>query len=296
VRIALIGNCQIESMQACLRVLLPDAELAMHHSWNLRERFGNVTRLQETLSGFDAVLAHRFYDIPQMDFDALKGLPTIIEFPTINFSSFHPDCVYLVDADSKKIVRSVVGDYNSALIAYSYANGLSLENCLSAFRDEIYQHVGYYAAWEKAVYALDAEFQRCGFAANTYIPKWVSERPFVHSLNHPKLFAVYDLVVAALDRAKLPYRYVADIEEFAADPLLKYAGWPVYNEIAQFFGVKGSYYFRGDLINDGSQYIFSLGEFIEQSYSMYKRAGVRGFSNELFLAWDEIGLLNLIKS
>ncbi|MGO4318050.1 WcbI family polysaccharide biosynthesis putative acetyltransferase [Agrobacterium sp. MCAB5] len=294
-KISLIGNCQIESIRSCLSVMLPSSEVSLHHSWNIVNDYQNINDLGALIDDSDLVLAHRFYNSTTLDFDDLTSKSNVVEFPALNFSSFHPDCIYLVDHDTKKIVRSSIGDYNSGLIAYSYSRGLTQEKCRASFREEVYNFLGYFSNWEASLAALNAEFDRCGFPGNQCVQKWLSRKPFVHSINHPRLFAIYDLVSLALSKAKVAHRQVEDIEEFVADPLLNYAGWPIYNEIAEYYGTRGSYVFKGNVTTDNSQYVFDLDEFINSSYELYANAGVRQFSSQIFETWDKIALNELIK-
>lgn len=294
-KISLIGNCQIESIRSCLNVILPNSEVILHHTWNIVNDYQNIDDLSGLIADSDVVLAHRFYNSKNLVFDDLLVKSNVIEFPVLNFSSFHPDCVYLTNKDTKKIVRSIIGDYNSSLIAYSYSRGLTKEKCRSSFNHDIYEFLGYFSSWEASLTALNAEFDRCGFLGNQLVPKWLSRKPFVHSINHPCLFAIYDLVLLALSKANIAHYQVEDIEEFVNDPLLKYAGWPIYKEIAEYYGTRGNYLFRANVPTDNSQYVFNLDDFINSSYEIYANADVRQFSNQIFETWDEIALVDLIK-
>lgn len=292
--IVLLGNCQIESIKASLNVLLPTANVAMLHSWNLKREFETVSALNKHLAHADVVIAHRFYDVPNIGFDEISDHPRFLEFPVLNFSCFHPDCIYLTDGDTKKMVRSVIGDYNSALVGYSYQNSVSIDNCISSFQDEIFRFVGYYDLWDSSVRALDAEFARCGFSAGDFLASWMSKKTFVHSINHPKIFAIHDIVKASLGKLRINHLGIGDIEDFIADPLLSYAGWPVYEPIGQVYGYPGNFYFRGDRLANNVQHLFTLSEFVEKSYEKYETMGVRYFSNGLFDVWDQLGLLDRI--
>jgi hypothetical protein len=293
-KIALIGNCQIESISICLNALMPGVSVTLHYSWNLGDQFDSISALMTHLQQFDVVLAHRFYDIAHLPFDALKGVANFVEFPVVNFSAFHPDCVYFVDADSRRIVRSILGDYNSALISFSFSSGLSQEQCHAAFREDVFDYIGYFSAWDSARDALAAEFKRCGFHAGDYITKWITKKPFMNSINHPRLFAVYDLVVDTLAKLAVPSSEEVNIEDYAADPLLRYPKWPIYPEIAAYYGVQGAYLFKSETKDDHSQYFYQLSQFIEHSYQAYATAGVKKFGFDLFDAWDKLKVADLI--
>ncbi|MCI9868819.1 hypothetical protein RHIZ_22975 [Rhizobium skierniewicense] len=294
-KITLLGNCQVESIRACLGILLPSAQVSMHNSWNITNEFGSISKLKSYLQEADVVIAHRFYGIPGIEFEEIASHSRFLEFPVLNFSSFHPDCIYLVDADKNKIVRSVIGDYNSSIIAFSYQNSVSIAQCLASFREEIFKFVGYYDAWDSSVKSLDAEFARCGFRAGDYLARWMSKEPFVHSINHPKLFAIHDLVKDALQRLGIKYFQVNNITDYVADPLLNYSGWPIYDQIAEIYGYSGDFYFRGNYEHN-ARYLHTLPEFVETSYNLYAEAGVQRFSNELFDVWKQVGLLDRINS
>ncbi|MBB3383769.1 WcbI family polysaccharide biosynthesis putative acetyltransferase (plasmid) [Rhizobium sp. WW22] len=283
-------------MQACLLAMLPHAEVTLYHSWNIGASYDDAELFKQHLGQFDLVLAHRFYNIAHIAFDELKSLSQFIEFPVVNFLAFHPDCVYLVDDISKRIVRSALGDYNSAIVAYSYMKEIPAEVCKNAFREDIFRTVGYLSNWETAVSALDAEFKRCGFSVNAYLAKWMARKPFMHSINHPRISIVYDILGTALDRAKITYRAVPNIDDLVIDPLMNFAGWPLYPQIGRSFGFGGNYLFKGNVPADGARYIFSLDEFIESSYKYYADAGVNKFTNNVFQAWDTLNVMELISA
>ncbi|THF48084.1 WcbI family polysaccharide biosynthesis putative acetyltransferase [Allorhizobium terrae] len=295
-KIAILGNCQIESIEASLRVLVPDAHIQLFHVWNVTTQFSRNQSLIEHLRNFDLVLSHRFYDLVGFDFDELKQELDVLEFPALNFAAFHPDCVYLVDDKTHKIVRSCLGDYNSALIAFCFANGLTKEQCLSAFRESVFSHVGYFSMWDNSVMALDAELQRCGLKVGNYIPKWMAVKPFMNSINHPKIFAINDILIDMLATRHIATRQISGIDDYSADPLINYAKWPIYPELASYFGVQGGYTFKSETKMDGQKYIFGLSEFIEDSYTRYAALEVEKFRNDMLAIWGGMNLADLIRS
>ena len=86
----------------------------------------------------------------------------------------------------------------------------------------------------------------------------------MHSMNHPRINAVYDLSVKIAK--KLHDGLIVDSEIKPHDNLTVGPVYPIFPEIAERFGVgKGSYFFK-----PGSSYrVLDLEQFVEGSYRAY---------------------------
>jgi hypothetical protein len=208
---------------------------------------------------------------------ALCGdLPGIIKIPTVFFSGFHPDYIYVSG------LSSPTGNPISAIVAAGFLAGLSVDETLSLFRHEVFERLGYYDYWQPAVAALRDDVAACGLDLDVddSVERWREHGSFVHAPNHPKLRMMITLAEAIIRRLGLP---VTNPHPSMTDPLAHLLVWPIYPEIADHLGTSGSYTFIHRRINlDLRGYVegfFRINSNVDRSQISSKRLSLPQYRN-----------------
>jgi hypothetical protein len=293
-RILAVGNCQVETIVPAISLLTRSCDVVGCHVWNIQKDFVNQSTLVEYMNGFDLCFFQEFFDVAGFSFSEIAILNNVIRFPNFYFEAFHPDCRYVYDLDKKAVVLTDLNHYNSALIAYLYVNGVPASDVAKAFCSEVFKALGFFDQWVRSNDSLDREFTACGLKSREFVARWMRSGPFMHSPNHPSLRAVSDVCRFYLERAGALKNDVQLPERYIQDPLLRYSVWPIYPEIASYYGFRGEYCFKGEADSSGRSAVYGLETFIESSFSHYKESELASLGDQLFSKWDSEGVLDLI--
>ena len=232
--------------------------------------------------------------IPASDADAKR----IVHYPSIEFTAFHPDMVYVLRTASGSdfTLKSPVGDYHSALVFFCYSVGLNAEQTAARFKEQVLARLGYFAdaLWSAAERNVLSSGRAAGLPVDRLFRSWLRRGCFMHSPNHPKLFVLADLAAAALSScgvsadARLCEDYVPD--DMKLGPI-----WPIYPEIAVKFGLDGSYCYKGVPSSNGIAPYFNLREFVEASFAVYREHSLSDMLCPRVEAWKaDTDLVNYI--
>ncbi len=207
----------------------------------------------------------------QLEFNYPSASQKIRVVPKILFAGFHPDMVYIKDRAGKKIVGPM-GEYQSSIVFFAWRHGIPAHKVKDLFCEEVYSILRFDRYWQLAEEDFLEEGQRAGWQVEGFLEKWKQRGCWMYSMNHPKLFALADIARAALERELI--KTLPHVEEFVADTLSYSAIWPVYPELADKLGLKGSYLFKrpNNSINpySGVQMI-DLETLVEESFALYAR-------------------------
>ncbi len=269
-RIAIVGNCQARSVGYAAGLLLPDAavDVFMFSPGCLT----SIRGLAATLKTYDFVFCSEFGKgiFRDGDYRTLQDrVETILKFPEIVFSGFHPDIVCTDQAPGEwRAVEGPMGPYHSAIVMFSYLAGLSPEEAEALFDAEVFRRLGYFDLWAPA----QALFLERAREAETDLAqeflRWTRRGCFMHTINHPKAYVLFDLAKAMLARIGLSGADI-NFEDFSIDPLASDYIWPVYEPIAESLGIKGSFLFRARTGRRRHAPGLSLRQFIRGAYERY---------------------------
>jgi GSCFA family/Polysaccharide biosynthesis enzyme WcbI len=233
-RLTVLGNCQAPVLALCLRMMLPDAEI---HDVHL-----GVTST-ETVAASDIVLLQTEFAFLADDRAVIpaRQAERVRLWPTFYYSAFHPDLVYARAGDAS--LESPLHEYNSALVLYGWLRGLTIEQTVGLFREDVFDRLGYFDHAASADAHLADDFARAGLDGAALLGDLKRLAPFCHAVNHPTLAALARIASAVLDTTDLSAS-VRDVERFLADPLLSGPVWPVYPSVADRLDLTGSYDFK----------------------------------------------------
>jgi len=186
---------------------------------------------------------------------------------------------------------------SSALAVFAYRKGLSLEDENALYNGNVFETLGYYDVWNDAARELQYHFQtRFGLDIRADLINWSRRGVFMYSVAHPRPHVLADISKRLFARAglKVPEE---NFDYYAIDALARAEIYPVYPEIAERFGTRGSYLFKlsnshlsrsvGDFLN--------LPQFLFASYKVYSTAGKTQMSHPRIERWlDNAALSDLL--
>ncbi len=262
-KIAVLGNCQVEGLTRCLQVMAPTCEVFAIH-------LGIQTHAQ----AFECdviLLQTEFYEpLRQSGILASFEGKTVISWPTFYFPAFHPDLVY-VHLD-KGVAQSPLGDYHSSIIFYAWRNGLSVGRTEALFCEPVFQHLGFFDYWQTSKQALLDEFSQSHLDLAGAFDRWTARGCFSFSVNHPKLFVMGSIASAIVDKLGI-VPTTRRPEDFLYDAAADTCVWPVYPAIGRRLGLDGDYGFKVSrhlCTADQPVRFLGLRAFIEASFANYE--------------------------
>ncbi|MCJ2067677.1 GSCFA domain-containing protein [Methylobacterium sp. J-030] len=256
-RITVVGNCQAPVLAACLRVMLPDAEI---HGVHLG------VSSTETVAISDLVLLQTEFAGLRDDraFISERRTDRVRLWPTFYYAGFHPDLVYA--QLNNKFIDSPLDEYNSALTLYGWHRGLSVDQVIRLFREDVFDRLGYLEYITSADAHLIENFNKADLDGKSLLDGLKDVAPFCHAVNHPSLPALARVAEAVLNAVGLAPA-VRAVDRFLNDPLLTGPVWPIYPTIADRFGLDGSYEFK---TSGTPGRILDLERFVTGSFERYR--------------------------
>jgi len=269
-RIAVVGRCQAAGIGDALMHMVDDCEV---HSFVAQESYRDrmLPHAQKALAECDLIFSHYLYaDHGFYSTENLrKEFGEVILIPPVVFSGFQPDCIDLIVGHSSH--PSPLGSYHSAIVAAAYSLDVPSDRVETLFNKFVYQRLGYYQEFAKARTYLHSSMKAFGIDISGEWPDWVKSGVFMHSYNHPKPIVLASLAkLLAIKAGLVP----ADTPtpELGFDFLSHFPIWPVYPELAQALGTKGSYTFKKagtPVLIEGTHTLMGLREFVQKSYELY---------------------------
>jgi Polysaccharide biosynthesis enzyme WcbI len=271
-RIAIVGNCQALGVAYGVKLLLPRGAVDIY-----QVQPGTLTSIKSlaaTLTNYEHVFCSDFPSgfVRGGNSDALQEfVGTIIRFPLVTFAGFHPDIIGINKTpDGSRIVFGPMGPYHSAIVLFAFRAGFSVDEAEALFDRAVFNILGYFDMWEPACAGFLAHAKATGTDLSGDIVRWTRRGCFMHTVNHPKAYVLFDIARSMLARVGIS---TADLnfDDYAFDPLASNYVCPVYEPIAESLGIKGSYLFKQNRGIRRRGGFLLLRQFIEESYRTYGR-------------------------
>jgi len=258
-RIALIGNCQVATLAACLRQLLPGAEVT--EVWLDAAREEVQSQVRAGIGNFDFVCANPFHSGLFETTKLRESARAFALIPPLAFTGFQPDNLVIA------AVRGPVSPNHSAIVVSSWLLGLTPNRCAKLFNAFVYVSLGYFDRYSEARQFLLERSADCGTRLEQSFSTWPA--PFMYDVHHPRFEPLAGL--AELLAQRITGRAVGgDWEQAPAREQfgeMNFVSWPLYPEIAARLGLpSGDMRFRYPHTTAG----IDLKEFIERSYEAYE--------------------------
>jgi hypothetical protein len=287
-RIAVVANCQSFGLAYAMKLLNLDA--TVHRFPVLFKSWVDVKMLARALKLYDYVFFQPFgpgYVRGGSAEPILQELKDPILLPTLIFTGFHPDQVYVHDAAKDDApINGPIGPYHSALAFFAYRAGLPVDAALRLFNREVFDIVGYFDVWNDATEALLKEGQKFSLDFREDLLRWTRRGCFMYSSLHPKPFVFFDFARQLMQRAGAPMQPV-NFDDYAVDDLVRGSVYPVYPEIGEFYGIQGSYVFKGAQFSFGTGLgdFWNLRQFVTDCYHGYAKYQPNQLTNERVQGW-----------
>lgn len=260
-RIAILANCQGDSVAKCANAMNP---------W-VKAEFISAVDLSFDAESF-ATLASG-YDVLFLQNSLRPHVPAELQsktlfFPTIVFPAFQPDMTYVrarrPGAAAAETVTNSMVMYHSKIALAGYVEGLSIDEVVHLFRPEVFAKVGYFDFWDTARDDLLAEGIASDMPLGAMFERWRRGGCFMYSFNHPDIRVMEDITRSLLKRTGIEI-FSQNPSQYLDDLLKKMSIWPVYPAIAERLGLQGDFTFMKGML----QGTMSLREFVEESFGLY---------------------------
>ncbi len=274
-RIAVIGNCQSFGVAYAMKLLDPTAQV--DHYSAVAKAFSSIDLLARTLATYDYVFSQDFPSHIVRGGDSqelLRRVSGATLFPTVSFAPFHPDLVYLIDAENaNKALFGPLRPYHSALAVFAFRVGMSLQEANALFNRNVFEAAGYLDVWNAASREFLDNAKRYDLDLSHDLMNWSRRGAFMYSIVHPKPFVLADIARRLFAKTGLAVRN-DNVDDYAIDDLARAEIFPVYPEIAELFGIPGGYLFKqGNFhISNGVGNFLTLPEYLAACYAAYKHA------------------------
>ncbi len=229
-----VWNCQAFGFANCIQTLARDVECEALDFW----AFGKALEAgSHDWRSWDRIIFLRdACELP--GFDAAQ-MPEFEILPPLRFGGYHPDCCYVLLND-ETISDGVIGPYNSMIAFAAYKEGLDAEQAARWYNAATYAHADYFAPWPAERQMMLNRYRKLGLDVSRLFRVTGRGQSFMHTVNHPKIEALFELA-----RALLVARGRPIFEGIGPPPdNLATSTWPIYPEIGEPIGVPGSYLFK----------------------------------------------------
>lgn len=290
-KIAIIGNCQCESLAACLGAMTAgvlQTEIHMIH-----EIVRDPQRLAQVIDGSNYVFAQTSLRSHLREDQVHK----VRYFPTIAFSAYHPDLTFVrgtrIGGEFETVSNPLSG-YHSLISLFGFMSGISLEDILTFYHSGVYSRLGYFDQWNEARRQLLAEGESSGMPLGGLFEQWAKGDPFMYSSNHPTLRVMEDIARELLKRIGWTAA-VDSVHSIVADPLRAMPIWPIYPEIGQRLGVRGNMLFK----RHEPEASLTLKELVTSSYecfAAYERPSLEAVTMPFLVVAERLGFTGNAKT
>lgn len=285
------SNCQTHGIASSLNLMVPNSKSIP--IWTLSGLQYIIQEINSKVDGNFVWLTTLSVEQQEEVVRKLKYKPVIaVQIPEIFFDAFHPDMTY-VQLNDGTLLESALGHYHSKISLWCYLNNVSLDDTLKFFSGETYIRLGYLGRHKNSLLGLKSAIANCELDTSPFGDVINHADSFMHTFNHPKLSILAAVAESVCVKMQItPAIRHSEIPQVLRDVLYE-AGpiFPIYPEIADFYGLEGTYLSRRQ---DGR--ILSLDEFNEESFLIYADVPFDQFNREsLFTEFFDKQMLEMMK-
>lgn len=271
-------NCNTPGLANSFRLMATDVEVVEVYMESLEKWISEHDGLEK----FSVAFVHPLLLTREQTRDSLTTIADrVVAVPHVTFAGYHPDLCYAQSHGAA--LRGPLGDYHSAICIAAFKAGFNASDAARLYNYKTYERAGYLDTWDLDREAHLGDFRAHGFDVSDEFVVWAKRGPFMYSINHPSIMCIVDIAKKALGKLDRP---IPQFEYLPPDNL-SYGPWfPVYPEIAECCGVRGSFSFK----MNGQFSVLSLEQFIASSYDLYASAGADNVHN-IFGDWTRFKAL-----
>ncbi|WP_156678796.1 WcbI family polysaccharide biosynthesis putative acetyltransferase [Sphingomonas profundi] len=255
----LLSNCQTFGLANSFSLLNSKLHVDSADIWTFKV---DAERYNREMADYDRVIVHPDI-IMAPEFDASRAV-NINHLPSIDFGAYHPDFGYFwIDGT---FVNSPMTAYHSVIAVAAYNEGLSLADTRRLYNGRMYEACGYHRDWAPQRDALLRRYKDHGVDLAASFQHWGRGRAFMYSVNHPRIEELYQVARAFVLALGLP---ITETDIVPADNLIAGPCLPVYDEVGEMLGVRGSYLFKAV----GRYAYVGLDTFLDESFAIFAGHG-----------------------
>ena len=258
-----LSNCQSRGLANSLTLQYPDVHVIAIELGIARREQARVLREVNTASMI--FVSHGFRRL-----GLLNAGSATIDLPNVTFAGYHPDLVYIQNTDNT-LIKSPLGVSNSAICFAAFKKGYTVTDTQALFVGKNYERYGFLSVWEPERQKLERQFERCNIDGSKLFRRWTLGEPFMHNTIYPKIRCFFDIATELLKGQGLEPRKT---NIYPMDNMVNSAIFPIYDELAESFGVRGSYLFKPIMTYN----LMTLEEFIKGSFTEYLKYDVANLS------------------
>lgn len=266
-KIALVGNCQVEVYRALLAAS-SRADLESVQAYEVwRYKPDAFQGIAEEIARCDVVFSQTLsYNYGPLATSELSRGPTrLVRILNIYFPGYVPDCAYVGPMGARK--KSIVGDYHSRHVHDCWSAGVALDECIRGLRG---YDVGIVAeSFRAGIEEMHRREAEVDVSASDLVLDPDFGPAHFFTFNHPRV----ELHRCYLERV-LAFAGVPGPVNSCPDPLEVHTHWPIYPAVHAFLG-RSAPEAIDELRFVASRSIggraYGLEEFCEQSYAHYGR-------------------------
>lgn len=262
-KVAIIGNCQVNPIKACVDASPLDIQTSAYEVWRMSA--SDMQQLGNTLQDFDAVLSQPLLSSefggvtkPELQ-ESCKtlGIPLLF-IHNLYFDAIVPDCVYVGRAGNR--IRGPISDYHSSIVLKSFLNGDSEATCFEKLSTGDMINVP--NRWRASVAELAKREQQVDVSFMEELPSLIKAFNCMHYTNHPKP----GLISAYTEKAFSMLLGEQISLKLTSDHLAVFGSWPVHHWVSEKlgFGYQANYFLK-----ERSEGKMELDEYISCSFEIY---------------------------
>ena len=266
-KIGVLFNCQGQGIAAALRAMLPACSVQWFHVPGARDTKRARDDMQAALLACDHIVTVPLgRDEGVLSTEALRrAAPAVHALPPLGFRGFHPDMIYLHQA--QRHVSGPTGDYQSRIAMAGYLGGLTAEQTAALYNALVFGRLGYFRACAEDFELVAERFGRCGVPAARLMARLRAGGCFMYSVNHPKIWALVEMARAACEMMGLQPGDVAP--ESLDDTLARHGTHPVFEAVAARIGVPAEGMFHAGVAPGAAPQPISTLDFVRGSFAVY---------------------------
>jgi hypothetical protein len=257
-KILIHANCLTDSLGPALQSILElDSETHDVRYQRFHKGLAANEGYLEALQRFDFVVTN-VGEVAEL----LRPTETqVIRIPDLYFHGFQPDITYFEVNDgwlNCKRKPTFATPY-SLLVTWSYLRGLTAVKTATLFNREVFDELGYFHAFSDSCIALRQRFDDTNMSSELIFSELGQPSRGMHDVVHPTLRVALSIVpqIISLLGLQMPVDRSELIARGVRDALADEVIWPVYPEIAEELGFRGSYVFSiyGTVIRNLNEFL-----------------------------------------
>lgn len=265
---ALIGNCQIQTIEYLLRHMVEVREI-----WTL-DFSDKAVRDATVRAAFAAYLDKAdFIFIQPDDLSSVEDRTIKEVFPdktftiaNLFFRGLHPDSCYVGSSEDRFDAPTA---YHSLVVLDAFKTGKSEKEALKAFNIDNFERLGLMNAWDSSLEELRRRDAVLDLPAAPLVEKHCLERLGFWTINHPTIDLVYLYMTALFD--KMGIKHAPLNLATALDPLAVFDSTPLFDFVAEqaLLPYRTTQRWRVRLL--GQRFI-DAEEYVRRFYAEYRKA------------------------